>query len=498
MKKAVKGIIGLCAALAVLGGGLAALKLTEPEDGGDSSSQSSSEVSGAGITLIKDEAISKIKVKNEAQEFTAVVKTEASESSSAVYTIEGYEDIPLTASMVGTLANNARGLLSDSIVAENCDELDKYGLEAPRAEAEITFESGETLTFEVGDISPVSSETYFKLGGSNTVYTVSTSKLSNYTAELNDFISSTVLEEPDEESYPKVNGLRIQRGDLDYDIYLEYDEKSDDADYTGGTSATHIMREPTFSYLAAERSAPITNGLFGLTSEGVYSVHPGEAEIAEAGLNDPFCTVTMSCDDGNDYVFLMSEPFSDEDGTKCHYAMFKDGNIIYIVSAEDAQWGTVMPIDVASKILFGTYVWDISDMKVKCSGADEINFVITAKDPDKDNSSAKSEDYDITMNGEVFDSERYRQFYAFLVQASAEEFALDAEIPEGEPIASIEFFDSYTNVTQKVEFYEYSSLSALIVINGESKYTCGKSFAETIAENAKRIETGEDYITTWK
>ncbi|MGN0675732.1 MAG: hypothetical protein ACI4KG_08255, partial [Oscillospiraceae bacterium] len=213
-------------------------------------------------------------------------------------------------------------------------------------------------------------------------------------------------------------------------------------------------------------------------------------------------TVTMKCDDGKDYVFLMSEPFTDEDGTKCHYAMFSGGNIIYIVSAEDAKWGTVMPIDVASKILFGTYVWNISEMTVSGSSLDKVEFIISRKDSSEDSgsesSSLSSEDFNVTMNGSEFDAERYREFYSFLVQASAEEFALNEAVPAGEPIASIEFFDSYTKVTQKVEFYDYSSLKALIVVNGESKYFCTKSFAETIAENAERIITGEDYITTWK
>ena len=35
--------------------------------------------------------------------------------------------------------------------------------------------------------------------------------------------------------------------DLDYDIVLEYNEKSEDSAYSGGTTATHIMTQPTFS-----------------------------------------------------------------------------------------------------------------------------------------------------------------------------------------------------------------------------------------------------------
>ena len=69
MKKSVKGILGLCGVLVVLGGGLAALKLTEDPDRNSSSESESSEVKGAGVSLIADKSggsgtISSVKVKN--------------------------------------------------------------------------------------------------------------------------------------------------------------------------------------------------------------------------------------------------------------------------------------------------------------------------------------------------------------------------------------------------------------------------------------------------
>ncbi|MBQ8296711.1 MAG: DUF4340 domain-containing protein [Ruminococcus sp.] len=506
MKKAVKGIIGLSAALVVLGGGLAALKLTEPEEKTDESSVSSSETEGAGITLVQDTAssdnagtVSKVIVKNRTDELTVTELTAATDSYAATYTLEGYEDIPLNTSVVGTLVNNANGLVSDSIVIEDCTDTAKYGFDDPEASVEVTYASGSSVKFVIGDAAPDASSTYLMIDGDDTVYTVTSSKMANYSKTLYDFVSTTVLEEPAEEDYPIVNSLRIQREDIDYDIFLEYDDKSEDSDYTGGTSATHVMREPTFSYLSVEDSTPITNGMFGLSAESVYSVHPDEASIAGVGLSEPFCTATMSCDDGNDYVILMSKPYIDENGEEMHYAMLEGGNVIYIVSSEDAQWGTITPIEISSKILFGTYVWNISDMKVSGSGLENIEFKAVLKDGiSEDSTNLAAEDFNVTKNGEVFDAERYRQFYAFLVQASAEEFALDAEIPAGEPMAAVEFTDSYVNVTQKVEFYDYSSLSSLIVINGESKYLCSKSYVETIVENIKRIDTGEDYLTTWR
>ena len=60
MNKTAKSIIGLGAAVIVLGGGLAALMLTEPKDKESeesvvSSSEESSVAEGAGIFLIQDE-----------------------------------------------------------------------------------------------------------------------------------------------------------------------------------------------------------------------------------------------------------------------------------------------------------------------------------------------------------------------------------------------------------------------------------------------------------
>ncbi len=495
MKKSVKGIIGLCAALAVLGGGLAALKLTEPEEK-EESSVSVEDVEGAGIVLIKDEEVSKATVTRAGDTLKVVQLTAKTESSAATYTLEGYEDIPLTTSVVGTLVNNAKGLQSSQLIAENCTELAKYGLEKPVITVELTYESGETAVLEIGDATPAASETYVKVKGEDDVYTVSTSKVANYSMELEGFISSTILEEPAEEEYPIVNSVRIQRDDIDYDIYIEYDIKSEDDDYTSGTSATHILIEPIFSYLNVDQSAAITNGMFGLSSDGIFSIHADEADIAEAGLNDPFCTVTMSCDDGNDYVFLMSEPFSDENGETAHYGMLENGNMIYIVSAEDAKWGTVMPVDIASKIMFGTYVWNITELTASGSGAVTSEFVITHKaDAEDANNSAH---FDTTRNGQTFDTERYRQFYQFLVSAPAEDFAIGEEIPASEPIAVIEHNDYYTQQVNKIEFYEYSALKSLVVVNGEARFFCSKSYAETVLENIKRIESGEDYITTWK
>ncbi|MDE6427032.1 MAG: DUF4340 domain-containing protein [Ruminococcus sp.] len=507
MNKSVKTIIGLGVAVVVLGGGLAALMLTEPKNTDNneksvSTSEESSETYGEGIALIRDEKageaegiIKEVTVTNTTDKLHVVMNTAPTEDSAATYTLDGYEDIPLNTAVVGTLANNAVNMVTSSIVDETGENLSKFGLDKPQAEVEVKFQTGTVKKFLVGDKAPANSATYVMIDGEKTVYTVDTSYVANYSKTLDEFVDIVILEEPAEEEYPIINSLRIEREDIDYDIFLEYDKKSDDGKYTGGTSATHVMLEPTDAYLTVERSEPVTNGMFGLTSEGVYSIHCKESDIAGAGLKEPFCRVTMDCDDGNNYVLLMSEPFTDENNKKCCYAMFENGNIIYIVDTEKAKWSTVMPIDITSRIMIGSYVWNITELSVRTADTSE-EFVIEPKDKSADNN--KAEYFNVKRNGEIFDSERYRKFYGFLIDAAAEEFALDAEIPNTVPAVTVEYTDSYMKKSVKIEFYDNTALTTLIVVDGKSKYICAKSYVDTLVENIRRIGTGEDYITTWK
>ena len=509
MKNSVKGIIGLSTAVAVLGGGLLALKLTAPEKQNTDTENGQAEESTSSsqeneVLLLKDQntengigEVKEMTVSNTDGKYRIIIDTPATEEDSATYTIDGYKDVPLDTSAVGTLAHNASELTA-SLIEENCTDTKKFGLDSPQAEVEVKFQSGSKGKFLIGDKAPANSATYVMIDGESTVYTISSAIAEKYQTPVTDFISKVILEEPSEDTYPIINSLKIEREDIDYNILLKYDLKSSDSKYTGGTSATHVMVEPVEAYLTVERSQDITNGMFGLESTGFFAVHCKESDIAQAGLESPFCTVTMECNTGKTYVLLLSEPFYNDDNEKCCYAMLEGGNIIYTVKTENARWVEVLPVDIASRIIIGTYVWNIPELSIKCSNGTEEKFEIKQKEGTEEKTALRAVDFDVTKNGEVFDSERYRSFYSFLVSAYAEEFALGSEIPDSEPMVTVEFTDSYTKKNWKIDFYDNTALTSLIVINGESRYLCAKSYVETLIDNTARINTGEEYVTTWK
>ena len=508
MKKSVKGIIGLSALLLALGGGAAALLLTEPKDGGESSSSSQSEVEKQVKILIYDDkvkgtdpetgadlkgVIKSVKVKNSTDEFYVVQNGVTENGSGIIYTFDGYQEVNMNNALIGTLANNANGLTSEDVVEENCTDLAKFGLENPEITVDIEYETGTKCRMFIGNDAPVGDAKYVMIDGVDTVFTVRISALANYSKTLDDFVETTMLKSPD--VYPKVEKLTVSRKGED-DLILEYDKSSDDEANRGGTSSTHIMTSPTFAYLTVERATDIITGMFGLSADSIYAVQCTESDIAEAGLKEPFCSVTMECDDGNDYKLLLSEYFDNSEGKSC-YAMFEGGNVIYVLDAEKAKWVTVQPIDVASRMFVASYVWNITDLSVK-SGDVSYEFDITqTKEPGEDEK-LTADNFSVTLNGEDFDAERYRKFYSFLIKANGESFALGEDVPSGAPMAVLEYTDSYMNKTMKFEFYEKSALQALVVADGESKFNISKSYVETLIENAENLKSDTEFKTTWK
>lgn len=510
MKKTAKSIIALVGVLALMGGGVGYLLYTKPEEKDPVVVQKPGSEKTE-VIIIKDDSITEpdpetgiqdtgviktVDVTNEHGELHVIQLTGRTDESAATYTLKGFEDVLMNNTLVGTLANNANGLACTDVIDENPDSLEKYGLARPAITVDITYESGSRVKMLIGDESPSGTDTYVKIEGKDTVYTVRDSALMNYSNTDTDFMEKTVLESPPDDQIPEVEKLTIEREDIDYDIVLELVEKTDDK-YSGGTSASHSMTSPIDAYLAVERSADVTNGMFGLSAADIYAVHCKEQDIREAGLDEPFCRVTMKCSDGKDYILLLSEPFEHSEHGKCCYAMMEGGNTIFIVKTEKAKWVTVLPVDIASKIFIASYVWNITELTATAGDMTE-KFDIRRTDPEVELSSLSSSDFTVTRNGESYDSERYRQFYSFLISASAEDFAYEEDYPSGEPMAAVEFTDQKQGKKTKIEFFDHSNLNAIVAVDGKSKFFIAKSYVNTLIDNISKLPTEEDFVTTWK
>ena len=408
------------------------------------------------------------------------------EDAAAQYTITGYEGLALDDTLLSTLAYNGSNFEASRIAEEHVTAMEKYGLKEPRADVTLTYEDGATFRFAVGDASPTeSSMTYCAVG--DTVYLIRNSLIANYCKKPEDFLSRTILAEPDEANYPIVNDLRIARRDLDYDIYLEYDEAAAEDTSAGGTAATHVMREPIFTYLNVDKSKDVTNGMFGLTAQEVPVIRPGEAELARAGLDDPFCTVTMNTSDGECRVLTFGDLYENAEGTQLYYTYLEGVDEIFGVKAEDAAWLTVKPNDLNSASIFVTNVWNIGTLDIK-DNKHELHF---EGEGDKDN-------YTVKLNGKDCDKERFRTLYRFLLYIYGEELYL-GEKPEGEPDAEIRLTTQNGKEDYTISFYKISDLKTVVCRDGQPSYIIRPSAVDTLSYNIDIFDdTDKEFKTTWQ
>ncbi|MBQ1339493.1 MAG: hypothetical protein IIY35_02585 [Ruminococcus sp.] len=60
-------------------------------------------------------------------------------------------------------------------------------------------------------------------------------------------------------------------------------------------------------------------------------------------------------------------------------------------------------------------------------------------------------------------------------------------------MAVIKIKDSFRNNETTFEFYDYSVMKSLIVVNGEPKFFSSKTYVDDLIENIRRIGSGEDF-----
>ncbi|MBQ4464673.1 MAG: DUF4340 domain-containing protein [Oscillospiraceae bacterium] len=486
LSKSVRGLIIAVSALVGISVGITAVMLMRGDDAPDDSQTDSTAAESISLNVVDAENLTDIEVKG-AEPFHVTRTFRGRADVASTYTIEGFEDLALDTNLLSTLANNGCALEADSLIEEQAADLGKYGLADPMADVTLTYEDGSEFQFLVGDKSPMdSSKTYCAVGGD--VYLIRTSLVSNYAKLPMQFLSTTILEETNDASYPIVENLRIERQDLDWDIYMEYDHESAEDDTAGGTAATHVMLEPLFSYLNVEKSKDITNGMFGLSAAEVALVHPEEADFQKCGLDEPFCTVTMNTDDGECRVLTIGSQYDTADGKTLYYTYLDGVNEIFGVSADSAKWITVQPNDITAANIFVTNVWNIGTLEIRDKD-NELTFT---------GEGTSQEDYVVQKNGETCDTERFRTLYRFLLFVYGEELYI-GDLPDGEPDAEVHLTTQNGKEDYTISFYKVSDLKTIVARDGVPSYVIRTSALDTLSYNLSIFdETDTEFKTTWQ
>ena len=277
MNNTVKGIIAGGAALVVLGGGIAVLKLTEKEP--EESSVVQEEVKAlwtydsddvSKVTLIRADGEKVVANRVISKQKDVDLDGNDIETDVVDYVMEGYEDLPMEKLSLRLLASRACDVFASQIVKENAtdEDLKNFGLDQPM-KVRLDIDDQDPLEFNIGDISPDVQYSYVSLASDpKTVYSISSTFVEPYREETLCLLSTTLTEGIDSENGPQVTDVLIERKDLDYNFHFVYDSFYAD-DHNGGSAPTLIMVEPVRSLLNEEKSRMATHGLYSLLAIGI-------------------------------------------------------------------------------------------------------------------------------------------------------------------------------------------------------------------------------------
>lgn len=494
MSSGLKGIIACAAALLLIGGAFLALKLTEPKDGrtDDSSSSAMIKPENESITVYErgKADVKSIKIKNSNGNYTVTRLHKAvDDNDDTTFQVDEFKEFKMNDSELKNLAINAQSLYAVRVIDTDTSDLSTYGLDNPVTEVVVTFDGDDPETYDiiVGDIVPGNENRYMSLRGTNKVYVIASSFMDNFGYEPEFYISRDVTEEKKDDII--VKKLTVDRRDLDYDIVLEYDPEAEKR--TGGTLATSVMTSPVKAYINASEATKYTSDIFGLTASNLLSIDPVEEELELAGLNNPQCTVTAELSDGTKTVLKIGNNFSSSNTDATGYIAMVEGQRIMWQFAEGSlPWINMKPEDAMSQMIFGDYIYDVSEISIEASGK-------TEKFECKGDS---EETLDVRFNGKAYDAERFKSFYQALIKAPAEEVDItDDDTALGEKLAAVTVKNEFGE-ENCIEFYKSKTeeRKAVIKKNGVISFKCRLAFAEkALLPNISNIEGDSSFVENW-
>ena len=279
--------------------------------------------------------INAIHVSNADGAFTILAHTHSGEATE--YLLEGYTDFPLQIGMPDNVANDA-GNLSFTTVAGIGKNLADYGLDAPRATVNISFNDGTSALILVGNEAAASAGTYLSFGGTNTVYLVENESVDSFFYSLTDFISLTVTDSPDTTDNAQFKRATIRGSHYPEPIVLE--PNTDTA-----VNYYYRITSPRAMFADAVMSNDIAGSIRDLYAEEVAAVNAGAMDTASFlssyGLGSD-CYAEITADYPDAAIRLRAS--APDSGGYVYLANVNDpkigGNVIYRIQVGAVSWAS--------------------------------------------------------------------------------------------------------------------------------------------------------------
>ncbi len=451
MKKYLKTIIILAAAVILVVGAIFALKLIKkPED------EPSDFVPSDAITVIKKTPaeIKKITVKNEKGTYT-IAKTESGYLLNDDPTLPANNDYLLSAYNV--LGNQS----ASKEVKSDLADLAGYGLAQPRT---VTVETADgEIEYYVGDESPLGDGCYCYIKGENRILLLPSTPTFAVNFGKNDFISIDVVKNI-YELPEKLTSLKIEGKDRES---FEFIRKTDEVFGETGKFSRYSLVSPANADIDDEKVKEKLLGFFETFRPMVAAItNPAAPDFESTGLMNPASKITAVYD-GKEYTFSLGG--ENLDGNR--YLYISGTDVIYLAEPDSVKFFDVTSFDIISKTIYIRYLSSFDSISMTADGILK-NFDISGEETS----------LVVKKDGAIVNTDNFAKMCqnALSVLAKGEE-----KKPENAKLLASLTFHSRAGTTDVLRYYEKDARHAYIELNGLSYYYGERASLDSFIEQLK-------------
>lgn len=423
-----------------------------------------------------------VNVVNEYGSFTIVNTNPDAASGSRQFTLLGFEDFPLQAIRISSVADWSWSMIANGVISEEGHNLAGFGLLNPAATITIRYLDDTSAVLHLGDSAP-GGGLYAIREGDPTVYLLFQSVADSFLRRDLDFISLEVTEHPRE--LPIITRAVLGGSVRPEPIIVEEvtEAQREALSRSGRLMASHLITSPLNQRLNMDSGLEPLAFSYALTAHSVEARFDSPGELSRWGLSEPYSTIEIESSSHESFKLIASEP--DENGMV--YLVREGMPLVYNVAAASLPWLELDTFTMMDKLLILPFIDTVSvvevhtprhDLRIELEGEGQDITVIVNGVP-------------YTAAEGVDPARNFRTFYTDLISANYHAFT-DEQLPANPQILlQITYHYHEGGPPDVVTYYEGTARRVFVRLNNETPMLGLSTFLDHIDRSIASFLAGE-------
>ena len=408
-------------------------------------------------------------------------------TDATVYTLVGFEDFDLKPGTADEIANICSTLEYTSIAsADASGQLSDYGMDKPRAVANITFDDNTKAVIKVGSDIVQGRGTYVMFGSGNEVFVCETERVEPLLTSLTGMISLTINDAAANNEDNEFKSISLSGSNFKNEIVIEPNPD------TESVSNTNILTAPVNVLASDQGTSAVSGAVRGLYADEVVYLNPDSDKLKQFGLAAPYAKLVAEYPDTT-VSLIASKP--DSEGNVC---VMKDGDkVIYKMKQASLPWVTTTLKALTTEYVLNPKLSGLKEMKVTAGGKDYSFKIKTTETKTTDDNGEETSTYDTVtkFGGKELNEGNFETYFRNASLITKSDYS--ASSPNGKAVLTIRYTYSGSRNPDTIAFYNIDGNKYAATVNGTAVGKVYASYVDTIVKQTSAVSKDDQVNSVW-